>query len=713
MPNIFGINRDLLSAVGEPKSKSRLQVCDFSSLQCAKSIFLRLMQFLNPTFLWALAALVLPIIIHLFHFRRFKKVYFTNVHLLKELKEETSTRSRLRSLLILLSRCAALAMLVFAFAQPIIRSSSVIDVRSNAVEIIVDNSFSMEARKAEVPLLTLAKDKAREIILSYKESDTYLILTHDLKAKHLRYVDQSTALNFVEELISTPEVQGLEQMSKVVDRLRNQLIDHNHQLYILSDFQQNISSFDAPLDSVINVTLVPFRAVQESNIAITKASFISPIAMKDQVNELVLEVQNFSLTPQAVELRMNYENQERPLGTIRLGPQSIESDTITLQVTRTGWHEVLFNIEDYPVSFDNQWHLAFNVKDRIDVLNIYERQANTYINTVLGSIEYYDLIQQSKGAIRYENFAQQELIILDDLRQISTGLASELVKYVRSGGNLLIFPSINAELSSYNTLLAQLKSDRLTDRVDGQQEVSRINTDAFIFSDVYEGSRSNLRLPNTEQNYNLTDNSINKERLLSYRSGKPFLQRSQLENGNVYLCSAPLEASISDLVRNAEVFVPMIFKMALSSGVRPPLSYIIGQNDIITLDEKLDLGTERFNMQGPIEFIPSISNVGSVSIVDVRDQIRSAGFYQLKLDEKQISTLAFNYDRQESDVVYGDMGPIAQSISASAEIIDDIALANIGQYITQQKSGTALWRWCLILCLLFLLLETVLIRFWK
>jgi len=78
------------------------------------------MQFLHPTFLYALLALAIPIIIHLFYFRRFKKVYFTNVKFLKEVKEETSARRKIRNLLVLLSRLLALAFLVFAFAQPFI-----------------------------------------------------------------------------------------------------------------------------------------------------------------------------------------------------------------------------------------------------------------------------------------------------------------------------------------------------------------------------------------------------------------------------------------------------------------------------------------------------------------------------------------------------------------------------------------------------------------
>jgi L-asparagine transporter-like permease len=78
------------------------------------------MQFLFPGFLLALAALAIPVIIHLFNFRRYKTVYFSNVRFLREVKEETTSRSKLKHLLVLASRLLALAFLVFAFAQPYI-----------------------------------------------------------------------------------------------------------------------------------------------------------------------------------------------------------------------------------------------------------------------------------------------------------------------------------------------------------------------------------------------------------------------------------------------------------------------------------------------------------------------------------------------------------------------------------------------------------------
>ena len=78
------------------------------------------MQFVYPYFLFGLFLISIPVIIHLFNFRKFKKIYFSNILFLRELKQETQKESKIRHLLVLFSRILAIACLVFAFAQPYI-----------------------------------------------------------------------------------------------------------------------------------------------------------------------------------------------------------------------------------------------------------------------------------------------------------------------------------------------------------------------------------------------------------------------------------------------------------------------------------------------------------------------------------------------------------------------------------------------------------------
>ena len=100
------------------------------------------MNFLYPGFLFALLAIAIPIVIHLFNFRKFKKVYFSNVQFLAAVEEQNSSREKLKHLLVLLSRILAIFFLVLAFARPFMPSSNQLDNKatSNLVTLYIDNS---------------------------------------------------------------------------------------------------------------------------------------------------------------------------------------------------------------------------------------------------------------------------------------------------------------------------------------------------------------------------------------------------------------------------------------------------------------------------------------------------------------------------------------------------------------------------------------------
>ncbi len=674
------------------------------------------MQFLYPQFLWALLALAIPIIIHLFHFRRFKKVYFTNVRLLRELQLETSNRSRLRSLLILLARCLALAALVMAFAQPIIRNSAVeTSGNRNLVAVFVDNSFSMNATKDEVPLLTIARDKAREIVSAYRDFDRFLLMTHDLEPKHMRVVDQHTMLNFIDQIRETPRVSDLSQVSAIVDRLVREESEYDKYYYVLSDFQKNISVFDTPLDSMIAVQMVPIRAVQENNVAIVHAAFDAPVPVVGQNNTLLVHYKNNGENTEDVELRMNYAGQERPLGTIRINPNEEYIDTVAIRIDRPGRHDIELIIADYPIVFDDHFYLSFDIADRHSVLSIYEGSGSAFVRNAINNIPNFELVQISKNAIRFNEFAKYRLIIIEDISEYSSGLVSELVSYVKNGGNLLIFPNASANPSSINSLLGGLNADQLGRIREDTREVSRINQDDFIFNDVYETVRQNLRLPSVKRSFDLTlSSAISRDYLMLYRDGGAYISKYGRQQGFLYLCSAPLSREYNDLVLHAEIFVPMLYKMTLVNGPATVLYYSIGENQLIPNKQVLSGESGQYRLAlGQIEFIPGITAISNVGVIDVRDQVTQAGVWTLTKNEQEISRIAFNYDRKESDVRYGSIEEIAQRIGYTVWVMGEADLADISSYVSLQTDGKRMWRWFIIIALLFLLIETLLIRFWK
>ena len=104
------------------------------------------MQFKYPEILFFLFLLLIPLLIHLFQLQKFKKEAFTNVKFLKKIELESRKSSKLKKLLILLSRMLALAALIIAFSQPYINKSDGLQQRKTI--IYLDNSMSLQAMGA-------------------------------------------------------------------------------------------------------------------------------------------------------------------------------------------------------------------------------------------------------------------------------------------------------------------------------------------------------------------------------------------------------------------------------------------------------------------------------------------------------------------------------------------------------------------------------------
>src|SRR5690606_35334646 len=133
------------------------------------------MTFLYPSFLWALLALSIPVIIHLFNFRKTTRIFFSNNRFLRQVKEVTTAKRRLKHYLILASRLLFLLFLVFTFAQPVIPARDQLDAGRNIV-IYLDNSQSMSARMPDkTPAFDAALSFSRGIVDLFPPDTRYRI----------------------------------------------------------------------------------------------------------------------------------------------------------------------------------------------------------------------------------------------------------------------------------------------------------------------------------------------------------------------------------------------------------------------------------------------------------------------------------------------------------------------------------------------------------
>lgn len=671
------------------------------------------MAFLYPSFLWALGLIAIPVIIHLFYFRRFRKVYFSNVRFLREVKEETSMRSRLRNLLVLLMRCLAVAALVFAFAQPFIPVEDGVLRGRKAVSIYLDNSFSMGAEGDRAPLLQVARDRARDLIEAYGPEDRFQVLTNAFSGSAQRLMGQQEALDALEAIRVGPESRPL---SRVLDRQISAFGTENvdHRLaYLISDFQRNITDLENT-DSTLAVNLLPLRAVQERNLAIDSAWFDAPVPQLNQNNLLLVRVRNYGDEDlDNVRLSITYDGQTKPVGTLFVPARGAVTDSVFLNITQGGAGTARLAITDYPVVFDDDYHIAFRTTDRVQVLHIdgdedFDRNLSAALQ-----LGVFNTTQVPAQRIDYGGLGTYGLVVLTDLSAIGSGLGEQLRQYVSDGGNLLVFPPRDADLASYNAFLQSLPADELQSFQEQPREVSGLNDEAFIFRGVFENRSAALNLPTTTGNFPLTRyGSRAQQSLLTYRDGSTALAGYSIGEGNLYLSAAPLATAFNDLSRNAEIFIPMLYKMGISSGRRRPAAYTIGRDEVIETNRRQASGELVYKLRGPGgEFIPEQRAIGNRVALGLGGQVPEAGIYDLTIDDAVVESFAFNYDRQESDLTYTTAAELEDLPGTT--VLDAATQGGLLEEVRGQNEGRPLWRYFIWAALLFLLAEVLLLRFWK
>ncbi len=641
---------------------------------------------------------------------------FTNVHFLKELVEETATKNKLKNLLILLCRILAVSALVFAFAQPFFSSDQNTRKQNQAISLYVDNSWSMNANSEEGLLIQEAKRKAKDIILSYSDNDRFQIITNELEGKHQRFVAKVDAMSLLEEIQSGPAVQ---QLSKVVGRIKqcyqNAKLEQGD-LYLISDFQTSICDLETiEKDSLFRIFLIPVQSIQENNLSVDTAYFASPVLLPGQTNSLVYKVSNYGISD-AEDVRSSYvlNGQEYPVSSLKIDAGKSVVDSISVNFSTNGWQKIIVKIKDYPIQFDDNYFLSCKTENEIDVLLLYAKEIPTTLLKAFESIPLFKVSALSQSNIDYNKFKENQLIVLCELTVISSGMASELSKSISEGVNVLIFPAAELIPSNYTALQTILSLPELKDFDRTRKESMKVDLEADVFQDVFINARAQIKLPATTGQYTFYGGRPS-EKIITYRDGSSMLSRFTIGKGSVFISAAPLDVQYNELSKSAEVFIPLLFKAALSSGKVQNYSYDLTTNPVIpwtisgsSIKEDLYL-----NLSGPDEFIPSIRTVNNQVLIEVYDQIKKSGIYDLKNQGEVLGAIAFNDSRKESNPNVMDINLLEKNYGSFTKLIKNQSDQDFTSTIQSEKAGTPLWWWLLISAFVFLMIETVLIRIMK
>ncbi len=676
------------------------------------------MKFQNPQFLYALFALAIPIIIHLFNFRRFKTIYFTNVRFLKSVKEETRSSSVLKHLLALLMRLLAITALVFAFAQPYIPLDDEVVVGDKAVSIFIDNSFSMDATGESGRLLDEAKIKARQILDAYAETDEFQILTNDFEGRHQRMVTKQEANDLIDEIDLSPAVKN---SSQIISRQKDALSGSEAASaisYIVSDFQENTTDIaNIQADSTLTINLLALTGTNTENISIDSCKFVSPVRQLNKPDVLKVYLTNHGLDARKdIPLKLMVNGKQKALNSISIDGNTQLETEVSFTPAETGLFNAVLEIQDYPITFDDQFYLSFKVAEKQDVLVIYEDKLSSAIDAVYND-DYFNLESAQKNNINYADFNKYSLIILQNLNEVTSGLSQELKKFTDAGNSVAVFPGVDADINSYNTMLASFNANLLKAIDTAKQSVGTININMPLFEGVFEETPKNLDLPIVYKHYPIQRSTNNLQQVIyMLQDDSPFMAAYPSGKGKLYLSTVSLDKSFSNFTKHA-LFLPTLYNIALYSKSQEKAYYTLGKDESIEVSNATFDAEIPYHLKGTdIDVIPEQRTIANTTNLFVYDQITQAGSYYITKNSENSSSVSFNYDRKESSVNYlneNDLKILIKEKSQADINVIDAQVTELSTTINELNQGKRYWKLCIIFALIFLALETLILKLWK
>ena len=672
------------------------------------------MHFLYPAFLFALFSLAIPILVHLFNFRKYQKVYFSNVQFLKQVNEQQSSRRNIKERLILAARLLALTFLVLAFARPYLNNGQAVNAGTQqAVSIFIDNSYSMETLNSEGSLLDQAKQKAKEIASAYGINDRFQLLTQDFEGKYQRLLSRDEFNDAVDAVKISPQSRDLQQIINRQQSLLAMQANALKRVYIISDFQKNISNQQAlKTDADIKINFIQLKANELPNVAVDSVWLLNAIHRPGESEKLVVRLHNYAdAKAKKIPLKVIINGEQKALGSYTINPRSTQNDTLAFSGLRAGWQHGKVTLQDNPVTFDNQFYFSFNVKQQMPVLLVDDGKSNTYLQAVFAADKFFAIKDVPAGNVDYAGLSAYPLIILSDIKSISVGLAQQLKVYVAKGGSLIVFPAVDADINSYHVMLQAINAPYPEKLQAEAAKVSSINLQNPVFKNVFDSFPRNPDLPVVKKYYQLSKSS-NSENLMALPGDNSFWTANSNGKGKVYVSAVALSDDFSNLQRHA-LFLPLMFRIALLSGHDQPLFYTIGQNEAIEIPT-VQTGEKQLLklVKDSINIIPDVRQQEGSTLLYLSDQVQQSDTYNLQKQDSTIAVLAFNDNRSESDLSYLTHVDLAKILPKSGAILQ-AGTDSLKNEVTDINIGLQLWKLCIILALIFLATEILLVRYYK
>ena len=648
------------------------------------------MHFKNPEILYLLTLLIIPILVHLFQLQKFVKTPFTNVSFLHKITQQTRRSSRIKKWLILATRLLLFSTIVIAFSQPYMSNKKASLKQHNY--IYLDNSLSTNTKGKRGDLLQVS---AQDIIKHASDEDEYSLLTNsnfypkktksELKNILLKIKNTAKKIDFSTVLLKFDA--EIKNKTKGLDKI-----------ILISDFQntyKNEFTNVTPVFSAIKLT-----PVIKNNISIDSV-FIS------------------NLNTHSFTLNVLVRNQGEPKKNIPIAiynhskliskrSSSFEKNTVKtiefkIKTQREFLGKVSSNFSDlYP--FDNTLYFTLKNNQKINVLSIGKKA--DFLSKIYNKKEF-NFNQSTPQNTNYNSIPKQQLIVLNEIENIPDVLLKKIKDFSQNGGSLAIIPNKNSNINSYNNLSKALGVGKIGAKRNSPLKITAINFEHPLFENVFSKNITNFQYPSVQSYYPVDSN--NASTIIRFENNSPFIFQIKNKKSTVYWISASLERANSNFI-NSPLIVPVFYNFGKLSFKNSQLFYRMGRTNKIDIETKTR-GNEILRiLNSENTLIPLQSKFENKVRITTNAASLTLGFQQVLMGKDTIQTLAFNYPKEESFMNFMDLNELKK---ISQKGIVSGSISDVFKKINKKNQVHWLWKWFLTLAIVSLLLEILILKFYK
>ncbi|HTL18939.1 MAG TPA: BatA and WFA domain-containing protein, partial [Patescibacteria group bacterium] len=435
--------------------------------------------FTNVLMLGGLAALSIPVLIHLLLKRRKKRIQFSTIRFFKQQDEQSSRRRKLRNFFLLALRLLIVTLLVLSFARPYMRQSeaSAGGQKQRRVVFVLDHSGSMLATGTDGQRWAVAKERIQRVLSELSQDDAAALVECATHASVLSgFAPPATIAQLVRDL---PPAYGTSALSDGLREAVRLLSDRRStslcSIYVVSDFQKSAcrSLSVSPVPQQLELKTLPVGDVFSPNVSITGMTIQSTDGMRPQASLSSFSDEDTS----AATLELTVDTVRASSQVVSLKSGAATNLDLVLPSLKPGWHDLkaLLRTKD-SLELDNIRYGCISVPQPARVLVIEPRtvshvfeQASFFITAALDPTAGSSNSVPGPFVLTHINPGQLEsqlgsgssdsvwnLVIVPACKDLPVGAGRSLSAFVRSGGGLVLFLGEAMSANRYSAELADL-----------------------------------------------------------------------------------------------------------------------------------------------------------------------------------------------------------------------------------------------------------------